>query len=33
MVRAVAARQQHELALAIYQSSSRLIRTSLGRSA
>ncbi|ACM02591.1 FlgB family protein [Cereibacter sphaeroides] len=33
MVRAVAARQQHEMALAIYQSSSRLIRTSLGRSA
>ncbi|MGP3696757.1 FlgB family protein [Rhodobacter sp. NSM] len=32
MVRAVAARQQHEMALSIYQSSSRLIRTSLGRS-
>ncbi|ULB11248.1 FlgB family protein [Cereibacter azotoformans] len=32
MVKAVSARQQHEMALSIYQSSSRLIRTSLGRS-
>lgn len=31
MVKSVAARQQHEMALSIYQSSSRLIRTSLGR--
>ncbi|MBZ4689723.1 MAG: flgB [Cereibacter sp.] len=31
MVRAVEVKQQHEMALAIYQSASRLLRTSLGR--
>lgn len=31
MVRAVDVRQQHDMALAIYQSASRLLRTSLGR--
>ncbi|WP_444667643.1 FlgB family protein [Cereibacter changlensis] len=31
MVRAVEVRQQHDMALAIYQSASRLLRTSLGR--
>lgn len=33
MVKSVSARQQHEMALSIYQSSSRLLRTSLGRGA
>lgn len=32
MVRATSAKQQHEMALSIYQSSARLLRTSLGRS-
>ena len=31
MVRAVAVRQDHEMALAIYRSTSEIIRTSLGR--
>ncbi|MCE6960924.1 FlgB family protein [Cereibacter sphaeroides] len=31
MVKSVSAKQQHDMALAIYQSSSRLLRTSLGR--
>ncbi|SNX69718.1 flagellar basal-body rod protein FlgB [Cereibacter ovatus] len=33
MVKAVSARQQHDMALSIYQNSSRIIRTSLGRGA
>ena len=33
MVRAVSAKEQHDMALSIYQTASRLLRTSLGRSA